>query len=272
MNLRGMFPRLTLDPEDLLAFVGEAVVPVTIEAIDYKTDRASGLGEAKIDYFVKFRELKRPVRLKKTSGEQIAAILGTSETDDWIGMVVGIRPAQILVPDPAGGQKPVWVINFYRVPEGATPRLPPKTDLSGYEDWHPRDQDRLRAAMGLLPPGPGGVGQDADSAPMGAETAAKIVVTLKRRGKAWDDLVSHCKDVGAGALIDGRLPPDCPIKLVPIARAFAAQHPQSDAVIDEAAETARLMAAWVPPAATRVDGDVVDVKTGEVIDDPDIPF
>ncbi|MDL1873327.1 hypothetical protein FBR05_14190 [Deltaproteobacteria bacterium PRO3] len=108
MNLRGMFPRLTLDPEDLLAFVGEAVVPVTIEAIDYKTDRASGLGEAKIDYFVKFRELKRPVRLKKTSGEQIAAILGTSETDDWIGRVVGIRPAQILVPDPAGGNP--WIV------------------------------------------------------------------------------------------------------------------------------------------------------------------
>lgn len=268
MNLRQMFPRLTLDAEDLLDLFGEAVTPVTIERLDFKTAPGQ-VGEAKIDYLLFFREFKRPIRMNRTSGDQLAQILGSRETDDWIGRVVGVRPVQILVPDPAGGKKPVWVVAFYGVAETARPVLPPKTDLAGFRDWHPRDQERLRGAMGLLPPGPGGAGHDAESAPMGEETAAKIVVELKRRAQTWDDLVAHCKDVGAGELIAGRLPPDCPIRLVPIARALCAKTKPS-VEVDADKETARLQASWAPPQTMA--GEVVDVQTGEVIDDPDIPF
>lgn len=272
MNLRQMFPRLTFDASDLLDFAGDAIVPVTIEDVTYKTAAASNFGEAKIDYFLVFRELKRPIRLKGVVGDQLAAILGSFETDDWIGRVVGMRAHQITVPDPAGGTKQVWVPAFFAVAEGARPVLPLKTDIAGYKYWAPHERERLHRAMGQLPPAPGGAGHDAESAPMGVETAAKIVVSLKRRAKSWDDLVAHCKDVGAGALIDGHLPPDCPIRLVKVARAFVASLGAPTVALDETAETARLVASWTPPPTSTVDGDVVDVTTGEVIDDPDIPF
>jgi hypothetical protein len=114
-----------------------------------------------------------------------------------------------------------------------------------------------------------------NAAPLGAEAAAKIAVALKERGKTWTDLEAECKKAGCPELIVGMMPADCPQALADRARVFCAFNPVVAKVDDFDAEVAALVQQWSPPASpplTVKGGEVVDTRTGEVIDTSDIPF
>lgn len=271
MNLRSMYPRKNFDAQDLLDFRGDEVLVVTIEKVDYKTGQSRDFGEPKVDWFLFVEELRKPIKLPATAGYQIAEILGSDDTDDWVGRTIGIRPHQIQVPDPAGGKQHVWVVNFWN-PGDRRPELPAKTDITGYADWTERDKQRLESRMLGAGSSPKALaGTDAGGGPLGAEKAAKIVVALRERGLGWEDLIASCRKAGVEHLIVGHEPAACPEALEQYARTLCSLNPKTQPVDDFAGEVAKLVQAWAPPATVKVGGDVVDTRTGEVVDD-DIPF
>ena len=98
MRVSQMFPSQRLDAEDLQAFA-PGVSIVTIEQVTYRTLEAKKAGEAEIEYAIKFREFRKPVRLSKTRAQVITDVLGTDETDEWQGKTIGIQPVQIQITD-----------------------------------------------------------------------------------------------------------------------------------------------------------------------------
>lgn len=266
MKLGQMFPKKHFDAIDLRDFAGEESVPVTIEKVDYRTIDSGEIGKAEVVWYLSVAELKKPIKINATSARQLEGILGSDDTDDWIGRVVGIRAVQV----EAYG-KWHWVVNFWNVGQ-RVPTLPMKTDLSGYSAWSRAEQDRLRGRL-LTASSPNGAGAaGTPPAPIGPEAAAKIVVALKERGLGWEDLVASCRKQGAEDLIVGKEPGECPAALADVARVFCALHARTAPVADFAAEVAALVQAWAPPPAAAVAGEVVNPETGEVIDTSDIPF
>jgi len=275
MKTGQMFPRKTFNAEDLEAFNPDGITVVTIRELTYKTGEARNIGEAKIDYYLKCDELKKPLRLNMTSVGQIEAALGSDETDDWIGRRLGMQPMQWPVPNPKGGKSMVWVLNFYRVADDAPPSLPMQTDLTGYAGWTDGEKRRLQkmlpAGSGRSPTTGAGGGKDAAPVPMGAETAARMIVRLRERGLSWSNLEAYCKNQGRPELISGMMPADCPAELLPIAKVFYSTTPVVEKCPDIDKAVADLVAGWEPePAAAKA--EVIDKTTGEVIDTDDIPF
>ena len=90
MNIRHMFPQKHFDARDLRDMIGEEITAVTIEKVDFKTKQSKDFGDAKADWFLFVEELAKPIKISPTAGYQIADILGSQETDEWVGRVVGI--------------------------------------------------------------------------------------------------------------------------------------------------------------------------------------
>lgn len=285
MRIEQMFASPYLQAEDLRAY-NSGITIVTIEDVTYKTKEARNVGEAEIDYFLKLREFRKPMRLKKVNADQIAALLGTRETDEWRGQTIGVFPIQVRVPNPEGGTKMVWVINVDIVKPTTAPELPPGSDITGmaYEQRAVggpiTSGPRLPAGQwpaparpvttGATPPGT--LTTAGDNSPIGIERAMDIISALHERGRTWDDLVHHFKLAGQSALIEGKRPPDVTAAVVPLARAFVRDLPKVRPSLDAPARQS-LRNTWEPPA------QVIDRSTGEVIQpaegmppDDDIPF
>ena len=268
MKLSQMFPSRTLDAEDLEAFA-PGVTIVTIENVAFRTMEATKPGDAEIEYSIKFREFRKMVRLSKTRAQTIADVLGTDETDEWVGKTVGISPAKISIYDrDSKRNKLLTIVSIDIQRPMSPPTLAPNTDITGAAS-----QARLnaRAVPGAsLPPTAG-----AAPAMLGMEQASLILAALKERNKTWDDLLVYLRSLGMGEAVAGRMPFDCPAAVLAPARAFVRGFPRVKDV-DVQAEAGRIRAGWAPPAAT----EVIDKATGEVITLPgpdagtndDIPF
>ena len=264
MNLRQMFPRATLDPEDVFYLVGPAGCTVEIQQVQYKTLEARRAGEAEIAYFLEVREFKRPIKLNRTSAYAIGEVLGTEETDDWLGRLITIRPTQISI-----GPNRVWVFDVDLVAPREPSALPPKQDIAGLA----ADNKRRGLAAGT-----GGGGASAGTgarlsapaalaAPIGIDQAASVVAALHERGKTQQDLYEFLKSLGLESGAAGRELPEWPTTTLAAVRTFVKMFPKCAAPMTEPA-IAAVKARWQPPAP-----EVINRRTGEVVtDDDDIPF
>lgn len=283
MKLAQMWPRKTLDPLDLAALVGdERFLPVTIERIDYKTLEARNPGDAEIAYYIKFIELAKPTKLSKTFADQIAACLGTDDTAEWKGRVIAITPARIMVPalDGSGRKVPITVVNCDLMVPRKPPSLRANTDITGLQF----ESAGGTARFGLPGKSQAPAGEANPQGVLGDDRAARLIVSLRTRGKSWEDAIRHCQNLGMGDLIANKMPADAALAVMPSLVAFAKSFPKVMDVPDVEKAVAELKAAWTPPPAPpptqagqaprapAVSGEVIDPSTGEVVPHDDIPF
>ncbi len=99
MNINDMYPRKYASGLDL---DGRAVT-VTIAGIKKESMRPPGAGPVE-KYVLYFRETPRGVVLTRILAGQIAAAVGTDETDQWTGKRITLYPETIPV---AGQQRTV---------------------------------------------------------------------------------------------------------------------------------------------------------------------
>lgn len=131
------------------------------------------------------------------------------------------------------------------------------------------DRPSFRVPKEMMPASTPAVHSGNPSAKLGDVNAAKLMLALRERGKDWSWLVAHLKRDGMGAMVDGRMPPDCEAAIREIVWRVIKDLPQTVKIDNREAEIERLVASWKPPAK----GGAVDATTGEVIDpDNDIPF
>lgn len=277
MKLTQMWPRKTLDPLDLAALLGEErFLSVTIDRIDYKTLEAKNPGDAEIAYYIKFVELAKPTKLSKTFADQIAGCLGTDDTEEWKGRVISITPAKIMVPalDGSGRKVAITVVNCDLMAPKKPPSLRPNTDITGLQFEPSAGGPRRPPLLGQAPGGGNGAGSTA--AVLGEDRAARLIVSLRMRGKTWEDAIRHCQNLGMGELIAGKLAADASMAVMPSIVAFLKSFPKTVDVPDIDRAVAEIRAAWAPPAppspTAPKKGEVVDPSTGEVIPLDDIPF
>ncbi|GMV72831.1 MAG: hypothetical protein AMXMBFR77_26680 [Phycisphaerales bacterium] len=109
-------PPHTFGAKDLSELAGMSVVPVTIAGVAFVPAPLQHLGRTDCEVRVTFKEIPRPVRLGRVAAEQIVEILGTSDTRDWIGRVVGIR---VVDSGLDGGTQVAWKLAFCAAPAGS---------------------------------------------------------------------------------------------------------------------------------------------------------
>lgn len=293
MKLTQMWPRKTLDPLDLQALSGGEPLPVTIEKVDYKTLEARNPGDAEIAYYIKFRELSKPTKLSKTFADQIAACVGSDDTEAWKGRVIAIMMAKIMMPamDGSGRKVPIPVINCDLMAPTKAPSLQPNTDITGLQfEVAPQSGPSL-PVRASRPPFNGAAangGAPSTQAPavnanavLGADKAARMIVVLRQRGKTWDDFADHCKKNALGQLIDGRAPAETALAVVGAFNAYKGGFSKVVEVADVEGEVAKLKASWEPPQAPKppangarkpVENTAGAPTPGEPENDDDIPF
>lgn len=266
MKLSQMFPSRRLDAEDLHAFA-PGVSIVTIENVSFRTLEAKKAGDAEIEYSIKFREFRKTVPLSQTRAQVIADVLGTDETDEWHGQTIGIQPVQIQITDRSTKRpKMIWIVTIDIQRPLSPPTLGPNLDITG-------EATRGRLAAKAMPglngrtvgtAGGGGGG----GVVMGMDQAAIVVATLRQRGKTWDDFAAHCKLIGIGEAVTGKMPFDAPASVLPVAKAYVINLPKINNT-DIQAAASEIKKAWQPPTPAAV----IDTSTGEVIEPhDDIPF
>lgn len=257
MHLNQMFPKKTLDAEDLRAYSPTGAV-VTIEAINFKTIDSRQFGEPGIVYFMKVREFKKPFKLNKTNGYAIGQLLGTEHTEQWIGQVIRLMPSLITVTDNGTGKpKKIWTFDVDMLRPSEAPSLPPNSDITGMAYDHSRSLPGVRP--GPLPQGGAGAAMG-ELTPIGEDKAADIAISLSERGRTLSDLAKHIDAIGLGAHVENRLPPAWPQAILPVARKYCSQLPKCAAPMSPSS-AAQLKASWRP-------AEVVNKATGEVIQAP----
>jgi hypothetical protein len=249
MRVGQMYPKRTLDAEDLNSEFPQGCV-VTIESLDYRTD-AGEIGEPEITYFLKCQEFRKPIRMNKTSAQTIEQVLGSDETDDWIGRTITIHGLRKKITDrDTGKPKQIWVIDVDMV----APRTPPQikgrnTDITGIAAAR---RPRLNAGPSAATPGV-----------IGADVAIKIAQSLHIRGKNMGDLATHLNAIGLS--VAGLMPPMWPSPVLAASRTYTTNLPKVAEPMPQATWAA-LLAAWgVPTAPAPESPEVIDRTTGAVI-------
>lgn len=262
MHLKQMFPKHTLDAEDLNAYSPTGAV-VTIESLDYKTVTATRPGDAEVAYYLKVRELKKPFKLNKTNAHAIAQVLGTEDTDRWVGEVIRLMPIRMNLTDRATG-KPIkiWTFDVDMMRPREAPALLPNTDITGMAVDASRQLPGR--APGTVPQGGAGAAMG-ELTPIGADKAADVAVGLSERARTLEDFRKHLVGIGLGGLVENKMPPQWPQAILPVARAFCAQLPKCAPPMAPSAVVA-IKAAWLPPAAqaSAPQAEVINRTTGEV--------
>lgn len=254
-----MFPKQTLDAEDLFALAPQGAV-VTIEKVDFKTYDSGRVGDAEISYFLFTREFKKPFRLNKQNAQTIEQVLGSDETDEWIGRTIMVCGVKKKITDrDTGKPKQIWVIDVDMMAPRSAPTLPPKQDITGLAA-----SNRPTA----LPPGvaahAGALSSASGQNTIGIDKAVEIAAVLEERGKSLADLAAHLDSIGMGGHIAGKELPDWPFLIIAVAKKFCQGFPRCNPSSSPERKAA-IRARWEAPPG-------VNPATGEVIPEDDIPF
>lgn len=244
-NVDEMYPSKYLSFRDFMP--GDLQVG-TIKMVALEAARVSNFGGNQgqqaptPEWILFFNEYSKPLKLRKSRASVIAKLLGTPNTDQWTGKKIGFYRGVITI---AGDAVEGLLLDV---------RLP--------------SPDPSRAL------GSGPQGQDA--LPIGADTAASVIATLRERGQTPETLIKHLAGTGTPDLIGGKSPPEWPRAILPIARKFAAGFPKSQAPMTLEA-IARLKASWAPPSSPAPAGGAVRLEAAveagyEPIQEDDIPF
>jgi hypothetical protein len=102
------------------------------------------------------------------------------------------------------------------------------------------------------------------------QSAAKLVVMLRERGRDWDFVLEHLRKCAMGHLAEGKSPPECDKAIKGPIWSVLKDLPVTKPADDRAKAEADLIAAWTPPAPTPTTVNGLDGKPLDVVDD--IPF
>jgi hypothetical protein len=256
LNVRHAFPGKYIEATDVQQLFPHGTV-VTVESWGYQDVRDGD----ECMYLLSFREMKKPVVLRKTNALCLAEIFGSDEMDDWIGKTAKMFAMPVEVPAAGGRREMKMGIRFMSHKQGERPTLAMKSDLTALCG----DQRRAQLAASRATAASSTTLQPA----IGTDAATAIIVALELRGKDWNFAAAHLASEGLGHLCSGKLPPEVPGDVLPVLRRLVGGLPKTKQVDVEARES-QLRASWAPPAA--VSGQVVDRTTGEVLNDSDIQF
>lgn len=93
-DIREMYPSKYLQAEDLPRNTNTFV---TIEKV-YPSEarQRAGDGETEVKWMIKYREMRKPMGLWKMTAAAIAELMGSSNTDQWVGRQIAIYPGTYL--------------------------------------------------------------------------------------------------------------------------------------------------------------------------------
>ncbi len=266
MHLDQMFPKKTLDAEDLGKFAPAGVV-VTIEKLDYKTMPSRQFGEPEIVYYLHVLEFKKPFKLNTFNAYAIGDLLQTKDTDQWIRKVIRIRGIQKMGTDQLTGRpRSYWTFDVDMLLPTEPPCLPPKQDISG---WAASGQaPRLMPGMTAPQLAAAPAAELGLMSPIGEDAAGDILIALSERGRTLENLIEHFTNMGIDDMVKGKRPPEWPRAILPPARTLCKQLPKCAPPMAPSL-VAALKAEWRAPAslthAAALAAEVIDKKTGEVM-------
>jgi hypothetical protein len=215
---------------------------------------------------VYFRELSKPIGLNKGNAMCIAGIAGSEFIEDWKGAEVLALPWAYEDTDDRGQRYVKWVWRLYPNSKRLAVTLSPKSDLQRLCAM------QERAKLQAKPASPSEPGSAAEK--IGFERAVKMMGLLRERNLSWSDVVEHAKQNQTLHHVDGVLPPNLTEQGARVVGSLIKHMPKvTDVDTDKLA--VELRAQWYPPTRP-VAGEVIDPKTGEVLNPPvtedDIPF
>ena len=159
MKLSQMFPSRYLQAEDLPPNQNTIV---TIEKVYPAAARdRGGDSEPEVKWMLRFREFRKPMSLWRNTAKSIEQVLGSDDSDRWIGQQIAIYPSTYVS---FGETKPCINVDKWR-PEQVAPRA--------------------AASGGMVIAG--------DRRPIPKAAMDRFQAHLKQHGKSWDDFLRWCK-------------------------------------------------------------------------------
>ncbi|NDC63772.1 MAG: hypothetical protein EBZ59_07285 [Planctomycetia bacterium] len=230
-SLKSMFPRRFLGHED----IGPAGsrVAVTIRQVYIEQIRKGGGPQsampAETEWRILFAEYPKPMGLRASRAKQIAKLLGSENTDDWIGQRIQLRVDWY---DAWGEQKLGILVDS---------ELPPP----------------LRGHIGQ---GRSRVSADPDMRPIGQAAADRFLAAIKQLGTSYDAWIRWLKNNVDGGLelAAGVEIPSLPAELLRHMKTF----------LDSSVQTVPAHPGSGEASAAVRERELVDPVTGEVIDGP----
>lgn len=237
-NIASMFPKRFLSHEDLPP--GGQFVAVTIRMIFMaRAQMRQGQGgqmEGEAEWRIQFAEYAKPLGMRKSRAKQLAKLLGSENTEQWIGRRIFIYAGTY----EAWGEEKVGVLIAPNLPEPVAGHLGPATP----------------AQPGQPVP---------DLRAIGTKGEARIRETLKHIGRTYDEVLAWLKanDEPAYRLATGRALDDLPVAVLkPMKLAFDALTARPGEVVNPT--TGEVTSGGLSPAQAR--------QHVEQIADDDIPF
>lgn len=213
-----------------------------------------------------------PLRINNTRTKILERLFGANSEES-----VGKKIVLIAAMDDSFGD-PRIVINIHPfAPPPETPPTPIPRQHATKNPWRLQQATQYGItytdAPAALPPSVPTTPVN-DNAVLGPERAAAILVSLKARGKTWDDLCRHLSMNGLGQFVLGRTPPEAGLKITDAVKSYMAGFGRVVEVKDPAAEAAAIVASWAPKPVERK--PAVNTATGKLMPDAepddDIPF
>lgn len=186
-DIAQMFPSKYLQADDLQK--GQNLI-VTIEKVfPAAAVQRSGGDEPEIKWMLRFREVRKPMGLWKTTAKAIAEVLGTTQTEAWVGQQIAIYPSTYTS---FGEIKPC--INV--------------------DKWRPSQVQPATTAIATT----------TDKRPIPGPAMLKFISAIKAHGKSWDDFLRWAKVHHPDAMMAafGVALDDVPMSVVPSMQAYAA--------------------------------------------------
>lgn len=179
-----MFPSKYLQADDLQK--GQNAI-VTIEKVFPAAAVQRGGDEPEIKWMLRFREMRKPMGLWKTTAKAIAEVLGTPVTENWVGQQIAIYPSTYTS---FGEVKPCINVDKWRPTQ-----VQPSTTIA-----------------------------ITDKRPIPGPLMLKFIAAIKAHGKAWDDFLRWAKLNKPDAMVMafGVALDDVPMAVVPAMQAFSA--------------------------------------------------
>lgn len=262
MLIRQIFQSKRLTVDDINEHVPTIV---TIKGVDW-AEATNNNGEADALYTVLIEEHRKGFKMNKTVAGQIARVLGSEDTDDWIGKQIAIIPAT----EEMNGQQ-YDVIRVYTPRQVGGPIIPP-TALP-----FPSNHSRMMAAHNARAPRHIGGGQAAgrivetqtpqaqiDMTSMGQGASDRMLDTIRGFGGTWDACLVWIKNNAPREIFDcmfGVALPDLPVGVRPWVMRYIKSLPDYEEPASQQTPPAPPPPPPPPPAPAH-----------ELIDEDDIPF